>query len=248
MPKQDKERVERYVLGIAREVGIPIPNGETKDEEPDFRFENWDPPLGIELSEILRPAESNHGLLPVAEEKRHRAIVATAQKIYRSDPSAIPVKVNVYWEGARGQLLNWDETTAALVAFVRNNAHLADPIKTFEQPGIPKGLFSITMMADRPSEWRSGECSGYELGHVKPQVELSIAKKDKRVAAYRLKMSAAAHLWLLLYSDIAICRGMMIPAGADEWQIASQFDRVFWVDLLERSWIELKGARASALS
>jgi hypothetical protein len=61
----EKKRVEAYMLAAARKAGIPIPTGETPDEEPDFRFNDEVPVLGIELSEVLRPASSNHGKRPI---------------------------------------------------------------------------------------------------------------------------------------------------------------------------------------
>jgi hypothetical protein len=60
-----KKRVEEYMLSAARDAGVPIPAGEKPGEEPDFRF----PALGIETSEVLRPASSNFGIVPV--EKNH---------------------------------------------------------------------------------------------------------------------------------------------------------------------------------
>src|SRR5580692_6941245 len=69
----EKKRIEAYMLAAARKAGVPIPSGETLDEEPDFRFNDEIPALGIELSEVLRPASSNHGILPV-EQDLHRGV------------------------------------------------------------------------------------------------------------------------------------------------------------------------------
>ena len=68
----EKKRIEAYMLAAARRAGVPIPSGETPDEEPDFRFNDEIPALGIELSEVLRPASSNHGILPVEQESFQR--------------------------------------------------------------------------------------------------------------------------------------------------------------------------------
>ena len=67
MPGSDGEqkRIESWYLAAARNAGVPIPSGELAGEEPDFRFQTMRGALGIELTEVLRPASSNHGIIPV---------------------------------------------------------------------------------------------------------------------------------------------------------------------------------------
>jgi hypothetical protein len=91
----EKKRVEAYMLAAARKAGVPIPNGEIPDEEPDLRFNDEVPALGIELSEVLRPASSNHGILPVEQESFHKEIIAKAQQDYYASSGAKPAHVNV---------------------------------------------------------------------------------------------------------------------------------------------------------
>jgi len=43
----EKKRIEAYILAAARKSGVPIPSGETLHEEPDFRFNDEIPALGI---------------------------------------------------------------------------------------------------------------------------------------------------------------------------------------------------------
>ena len=62
--------------------------------------------LGIELTEVLRPASSNHGISPVEEGSFHREIIQTAQKQYYKFPNAIPVRVSTYFTNARGNRRN----------------------------------------------------------------------------------------------------------------------------------------------
>ena len=52
----DKKETERRVLIAARKAGLPIPDGEVAGEEPDFRFQTSASALGIEVSEVMRPA------------------------------------------------------------------------------------------------------------------------------------------------------------------------------------------------
>src|SRR5271163_4292162 len=98
----EKKRIEAYMLAAARKAGVPIPNGEIPDEEPDFQFNDEIPALGIELSEVLRPASSNHGILPVEQESFHKEIIRTAQQDYYDASDAKPVHVSVYFTNTRG--------------------------------------------------------------------------------------------------------------------------------------------------
>src|SRR5580692_1033526 len=115
----EKKRIEAYMLTAARKAGVPIPNGETPDEEPDFRFDDDIPALGIELSEVLRPASSNHGILPVEQESFHNEIITKAQQDYYGGPDARPVHVNVYFTNTRGGKRSKRELSRTLVEFVK---------------------------------------------------------------------------------------------------------------------------------
>src|SRR5437016_11512321 len=99
----EKKRIETYVLTSARNAGVPIPAGEILGEEPDFRFNTETGAVGIELSELLRPASTNHGILPVEEESYHNELVRMAQEEYSSVPDAKPIHVSIYFANARGK-------------------------------------------------------------------------------------------------------------------------------------------------
>src|SRR5260370_22250132 len=92
----EKKRVEAYMLVAARKAGVPIPSGETPDEEPDFRFKDEIPALGIELSEVLRPAGSNHGILPLQHESFHKEIIEQDHQRSYHHPDAKPAHANVH--------------------------------------------------------------------------------------------------------------------------------------------------------
>src|SRR5882762_9704052 len=112
------------MLAAARKAGVPIPNGEIADEEPDFRFKDEIPALGIELSEVLRPASSNHGILPVERESFHNAIITKAQQDYAAS-GAKPVHVSVYFTNTRGEKRDRKELAHALTEFVKANVERA---------------------------------------------------------------------------------------------------------------------------
>jgi len=99
----EQKRIESWYLAAARNAGVPIPSGELAGEEPDFRFLTMRGALGIELTEVLRPASSNHGIIPVEEESFHRAIIETAQKDYYTVPNTNPIHVSAYFTNAKGK-------------------------------------------------------------------------------------------------------------------------------------------------
>src|ERR1700721_3669788 len=99
---QAKKQTEQRVLSVAREAGAPIPRGESAGEEPDFRFLTPNGVLGIEVSEVLRPASTNFGISPVEAESFHQAILLKAQEKYQAT-NAAPTRVSVYFSPAGGK-------------------------------------------------------------------------------------------------------------------------------------------------
>lgn len=218
------------MLDAARKAGVPIPTGETPSEEPDFRFEN--PPLGIELSELLRPASSNHGILPIEEEAFHKEIIAQAQREYYEISDSKVVRASVFFANARGVRRSKMELTHALTEFVRAHAQRANPFVAFGRRETPDGFDSIVISAES-KEWSCGEGGSYSLNDIRPQLAARISSKDKLVPAYRANLPAGASVWLLLYTGVTVARSMMIPHGIEEWRFQFRFDRVYWFTALE---------------
>lgn len=240
----EKKRVEVYMLAAARTAGVPIPNGETPSEEPDFRF-NESPALGIELSEALRPASSNHGILPVEQESFHKTIITQAQQDYYAWTGATPVHVNVYFTNTRGGKRNKRELAVALTEFVKANVERANPFVSLYRPETPDGFDSIVISAES-RDWWCGEAGSYSLDDIQPQLAARIATKDKLIPTYRANLPADARVWLLLYTGVTTARSMMIPHGIEGWRFPFQFDRVFWYTALERQFAEIQRAEAAS--
>ncbi len=240
----EKKRIESWFLRAAREAGVPIPSGEVCGEEPDFTFDNPTGALGIELSEVLRPASSNSGILPVAEESFHKEIVETAQRNYYAVSSVQPVHVSVYFTNARGKRRNAREVAkiaGVLAEFVNAEVHRATPAVTFMYKDAPDGFDSVRIAAEpNPTDWWSGECGGIALGDIRGQVEARISEKDKLVRTYRKNLPDGAKVWLLLYTGVTVARSMPIPHGIENWHIPFTFDRVFWFTSLEGQFAEIR--------
>jgi hypothetical protein len=236
-----KKRIESYVLAQARNAGVPIPTGEIPGEEPDFHFNTKAGALGIELSELLRPASSNHGILPVAEENFHRALVQIAQKEYFSVPEAKLVHVSIYFTNSRGKKGDKRQMAKSLLEFVRAKAHLADPfVASYD---VPDGFSSIVISSrTEVDEWWSGECGGFTVDDIRSQLADRISEKNKRLPAYRKNLPNSSRVWLLIYSLVTVSRSMSIPYGIEQWRFPFEFDRIFWFAVLEHNFVEIQKA------
>ena len=239
--KTDKKIVEIYMLSAARKAGVPIPVCGIAGESPDFRFATDAGPLGIELSEVLRPASTNNGILPVKQEAIHEEIMEAAQLAYYRNPQARPVKVQVYFTDARGKKQDRDAMARTLADFVAENAHRANPFVSFEWDVLPDGFSSVTIDSLLAEDWWSGEVGGYNiLTDTRSQLTERILSKDKLVPTYRANLGNNTRVWLLLYSGVTVARSMRIPACAQEWRFPFSFDRVFWFASLENEFVEIQ--------
>jgi hypothetical protein len=220
---------------------VPIPLDEVACEEPDFRFATDAGPLGIEMSEVLRPASSNNGIMPVGQEDFHEKIMETAQSAYYRNSEARPVKVQVYFTDARGKKQDKDAMAQGLADLVSGHAHRANPFVSFERDELPDGFSSVTINSLLAADWWSGEVGGYNvLTDTRSQLNERISSKDKLVPTYRANLGDNARVWLLLYSGVTVARSMVIPACAREWKFPFSFDRVFWFASLENEFVEIQ--------
>lgn len=240
----EKKRIEGYMLAAARKAGVPIPTGETPYEVPDFRFNDETPALGIELSEVLRPASSNHGMLPVEQESFHNDIITKAQCAYYDSSDAKPAHVSVYFANMRGEKRDKREMVRTLAEFVKANVHRVNTFVSLHRPETPDGFDSIVISAES-RDWWCGEGGGYSLDDIRPQVAARIGGKDKLVPTYRANLATGANVWLLLYSGVTVARSMMIPHGIEKWKFPFQFDRVFWFTALEGQFAEIRRAETA---
>jgi hypothetical protein len=232
--KEEQKRVESWFLAAARKAGVPIPSGELPGENPDFRFQSTNGALGIELSEVLRPASSNNGILPVAEESFHKEIIEAAQRDYYDAPNARLVRVGVFFTNARGRKHRKPEMARSLSGFVRANFHRAHPAVSFMDENAPDGFDSIVISTDHLGDWWSGECGGVNLADIRCLVEARIAAKDKLVETYRSNLPDGADLWLLLHTGVTVARSIK------DWHVPFRFDRVFWFAALENQFAEIQ--------
>lgn len=240
--EERKKIVEAWALSGAREAGAPIPTGEVVDEKPDFRFRaDEGDVLGIETTELVRPASSNGGISPLAEQADHARIMRQAQTEYCSAHDAPQAKVITYFAKTRGRRLNVNRTARALADFVRANVHRANPVVGFSQWDVPEGFGPMSITSES-GDWRGSESGGYTVSDIREQLDARIKAKNELLPTYRANLGTAAQVWLLIYSTVAVPRSMAIPRCIDEWKFPFDFERVFWFAGLEGEVLEIRRA------
>jgi hypothetical protein len=212
-------------------------------EEPDFRFQTPEGPLGIEVSEVLRPPSSNHGISPVEAEAFHQSILAKAQEKFSAVNTA-PTRVNVYFSPARGKRQDKRQLTDALMDAVTRNRNRANPAVVLKGSELPEGFDHILITAES-GEWWSGEGGGITLSEIRTEIADKIAAKNKLVSRYRANLPTAAQVWLLLYSRVTVSRSVPIPFGIEGWRFPFEFDRVFWFASLENKVVDIRRAEST---
>jgi hypothetical protein len=238
---EEKKEIERRVLEAARIAGAPIPNGELAGEEPDFRVQVPGGVLGIEISEVMRPASSNHGILPAEAEAFHESIMRAAQETYQKT-NAAPARVSVYFSPTRGEKQDKRQMVKSLVESIAANRQRANPVVALKGNELPEGFDHILITAAEPGEWWCGECGGITLSEIPIELTAKISAKNKLLPTYRANLPTGAQVWLLLYSRVTVARSVPIPHGIEEWKFPFDFDRVFWLACLENKVIEIQRA------
>ncbi len=222
---QQKKQTEQRVLVAAREAGAPIPTGELAGEEPDFRFLTPNCALGIEASEVLRPASTNFGISPVEAESFHQAIMLKAQEKYQLTNTA-PTRVNVYFSPARGKKQDKRQLIDSLVDAVTRNRNRANPAVVLKGTELPEGFDHILITAES-GEWWSGEGGGITLSEIRTEIADKIAAKNKLVSRYRANLPTGAQVSLGVQVEHLVVdgRGHVLErrwnaeAGADGEQV-----------------------------
>jgi hypothetical protein len=233
-----KKDTEAWVLSAARVAGAPIPVGEILGEEPDFTFKAEPTILGIELTELLRPASCNGGFLPVAEEAFHQEVLQLAEKQYYQIPDATPLCVRIYFEDAKGTKRSKSDMARSLVQFVEANRERANPVIGFSAREVPEGFGPMSIAAERGAWW-GGECGGITVSVIYEQLALRISAKNKLLPRCRANIPNAA-FWFLVYSGVAVSRGVPLPCSLGEWRFPFDFERVFFFSCLDNEVVEVQ--------
>ena len=154
---------------------------------------------------------------------------------YRT-PNAKAIEVSVRFNN--GGHYDKEAMAIALADFISSHKDLADPVATFYK-GFPRLFFSVTIATFASGRaWWSGECGGYTVSDVYEQLALRISEKNNRLQAYRANLPNVP-IWLLVYTGVAVSRGMSIPYGIGQWKQPFGFDKVLFFSCLEREVVEI---------
>jgi hypothetical protein len=242
LSNDEKKAIETRALIAARKAGVPIPSGEIPGERPDFRFNANT--LGVEVSELLKPASSNFGIVPAEAESYHNEIVQLAQQQYYARPDRIPVTINLYFANTRGKKRDKREMASRLAEFIKANLPGPGETLNFGNLRLPEGFGSMSIWRES-RDWWCGEGGGYTVLNIQEALTSRISEKNSLLPVYRKNLAPGAQVWLLLYSTFSVARGMSIPHGIEDWRFSFDFDRVFWFTSLSKGFVEIQRADAA---
>jgi len=237
-----KKAGERRLLEAARAAGAqipPIPDGDLDDEKPDFRLDTESGTLGIELSELSRPACANYGIPPIFEEEFQREVLERAREQCRR--MGIDVHVIVYFAQHRGKKWKKRELIRALTDVVAKNHHKAAPSCNLVGPALHEAFGQIVIDCN-PADWWSSQSGNISVSQISVAMAERIAAKNGLLPVYRKNLPQGADIWLLLYSLPSISRNVPMFPAVNEWQFAFQFERVFWFTCTGNQLVEIRRA------
>jgi hypothetical protein len=233
MPNDRKKQLERWFLGTAREMSTLFPDGEIEDsEEPDFIIHTATGPLGVEVTELLRVGEGPFS--PVEEAKFHTEVVEIARADYYRTPSAVPVRVHIYFWNIEGGKRDKRDMARALVEFVES--HQAGTYSRYD--GVPTGFNHISIYSTG-EDWTHGESGVTGVSEIFEQLASSISANNKLFPRYRARLPHPP-IWLLIYSGCSVPRGLPIPHGLNERTYQFDFDRVLFFAQLSNDVVEIR--------
>lgn len=238
---RSKKEIEQLVLDAARDAGLPIPDNGVVGEEPDFRFHTDTVDLGIDVSELLRPACTNHGILPLEQQNFHQKILDAARN--ECEKQGLPsLRVQVYFTNPRGEKQGWKNLTQSLVDIVLTNYKKAQPAWSQTGRALPDDFQHVLIVRDDDPWWWSPTAGGISLSQIPMHLASCIAAKEAKLPAYRQNLPMGAEVWLLLHSGVTVARSVEVPHGINDWRFAFEFDRVFWFSFLGSEFVEIQRA------
>ena len=183
----------------------------------------------LRFPQLLRPASSDDGIMPVEAENFHKEVMEAAKRMVQ-ESSRATTRVVAYFSKAMGRQ-DKNLLSRSLADCVLANRDQASPAIIVDENQLPAG-FDHVLITSENSDWWCGEGGGITLREIQTEIGFRIAKKNKLVPTYRKNLPDRAHIWLLLFTQMSVPRGIPIPYGIEEWSFPFDFDRVFWFAFL----------------
>ncbi len=235
MPDREAERrqLERF-----RRVYRSFPIGEIEHiEAPDFRIRTSDGYLGIEVTQLFHPHDSE-GPAPIALSKARQALLRSAESLFsRLDPRplAISLSIDPNWHpgpGAIDKLARFlAQTVSSLHLTVGDSQVLAGGIGLLEEESAkPVHELRVYYFQDTGETFWACPEFGWRQDLSIALLQAAIDRKNALVQTYRAK---ARTLWLLLVSDSGqLSAAFALPDTVAAHSFVSEFDRVILFDAL----------------
>jgi hypothetical protein len=247
---KNKKKRETYHLLLFLENFASFPAGTIlPDDPPDFLVQTCEGRIGIELTEYFHESNNEHGSPVRAKETAEDRVLRRASSDYerRGLPS---VDVFVHWSSSRHPTPSNINNLAA---------NLVDLVECYlpEQGDTAIITDSCTKRDSLPEEvillhiWRIGNTTKARwvpFGGIfpplltGPDLQDLLQKKEGKVPSYRQKCS---QIWLLIVSNdlelpmIRLSKACELAPEAKDYPLETVFDRVFFLNCLERRVVEL---------
>jgi len=164
--------------------------------------------------------------------------VAVVQELERYHAMA-PVRVLVYFWNVGGGRRDKRDMARALVEFVKSHYTLATPVATFsKRADLPQG-FGVVHIDSTGNTWTSGESGVTTVSEIYGQLASRISAKNKLLPRYRARLPHSG-IWLLVYSGVAVSRGVEIPHGMGEWTFPFSFEKVLFFSQLSGAVVDIQ--------
>lgn len=240
-----KEQECSWLRQVLRAVDGHDPSDVQLSEEPDFLMPGADRRvLGIELTRIHKPVQTESGRPLRAAEGELDAIVDRAQEI-APDKGVSPLQLRVYFAGQQDSPKARRESIAcgiaeAIVHFAPRSGDSRQLINwTAGKKTLPEEVGSISMFGLRPSSrpcW-SRSVSGYVMHDFGKNLQSCLDKKQARLSRYLEKCDRC---WLIVVAEGVGEASFLEPSTTVQRRVyESAFERVFFLDAFSGTHFEL---------
>jgi hypothetical protein len=230
-----KKEIEKWFLKAALDGNVILSDVEIVDfEQPDFRLRTTSGEIGIEVTELLRIGTGTRP--PVHQDSIHAKVMTRAEEGY-SIAGALPVRVIVYFRG-ESEKYSVRELARELSEYVALHATKANPVFTSSNFRDLHPAFSSITIDSLPGAWFHGEAGSITVNEIYNQLASRITAKNQFLPMYRTRLPNVP-IWLLIYSSIAVSRGMPIPHGIDEHAVDSGFEKILFYSQQDRVTVEI---------
>lgn len=239
MPRKSTERwqLERFLQTYGGTQTTEV----HESEAPDFILVDGTATIGIEVTQLYRPAQSGD-LSQRAVEAFRECVVRRAHRIY-IEAGGAAVDVSVAFSDVYQCRVDLDPLAASLAETIRSIYPSAQPwiLLTGEEQRAQLPAQFTSLIVSRHQTKGEGFWYMIQSGPRPlldgPLLQSALDAKKSRVPAYR---NVAEQIWLLIVTDaLYLSSSFSVPDAVERERYAFASDRAFFFSALERRWWEL---------